>query len=381
MSDAPRPEPAGTAALNPKTVEALARIVQEEHLRLFQSDLAQAIENARGTVARTDALHTARPEAPAGDALSREQTAELLVCGLANLIGLPRRPDPRLDEDGRLTQALGPALGSKGGYLVPEEFVQEVERRANEPAVVWPLVTKRPTNRDSVTKPEITAYPTVSKGADAKSKSTTTSDDVAETEPTIGQLTWTMRHFDARWLTKVDLLDDSPLNIMAELTEVVADAFAVEREREPIVGTGSDGERPLGLENAGLTEVAIGGALTLTNLLEFLAEIPQRYRPRATVLTPADTYFDLVKELATNVHSAQYLVEALPPIRESAYLTDGKIIGGDFSKYVVYHNRLMQVVTATVPRKFAVEAVIVEKWDGRPTQTDAFRIGTGVTYS
>lgn len=377
---------------HPEVVKALAGVVKAEMLALFEPEAAEMIAKAREEVDRTKVVRsllsgegetsvvpTGRPK------MTKEQRAEWLSCRIRRMgnwgDGIP---NPDLDADGIITQALGPTVGSAGGYAIPDDFVAEIARRNEEPSIVWPMLTKFPTNRTSVTQPVITAYPSVSKGAAALSSSVTSTDEIAETEPTMDELTWTMRYFDARLLVKLDLLTDSPMNIYEQLLQVVADAFMTEREREPIIGTGAANSRPEGiLTGGGITEVAIGAALSISTLMNFVENIPQRYRVagRTQLLMPTTIIFELVASLAQNVRAAQYLIGFLPPFSESAYVTDGKIIGGDFSRYIVYYNLLMQIVSAVVPGKFAMDIAVIEKWDGQVTIDDAFRIGTGVTYS
>ena len=80
------------------------------------------------------------------------------------------------------------------------------------------------------------------------------------------------------------------------------------------------------------------------------------------------------------VRSAQYLAGLLPEMLESEYVAEGKIIGGDFSRYHVKYIRLLQVVTSIAAERKTQEIVVTETWTGKVVQTDAFRIATGITY-
>ncbi len=371
-----------SVAINEQTVEKLASmtktVVGEELKALFGEDLSVAIENAKQQRQNQEIIAKqlqAKKSRSKHESMSLEQQGEFFRCAI-----LGGTPDPDLDEDGVVTQALGPATPSKGGYAVPVDFQLGVEKKADEPAIVWPLITKRRTSRDSVTKREVTAYPSSNKGTAAKSSSTTSSDDVTEQEPTYGELTWTMRYYDMRTFIKIDLIEDSPDDIVQELMDLAADAFAIDHESEPIVGPGSGSSRPLGLmdASAGITTVDFGGAPTIARILNFAQEIPQRYRARSLMLMEGQTLFSIIAELAENVRAAQFLLNKLPNMEESAYVTSGKILAGDFSRYVVYINRLMYMMSGDSPRNFSKEITIVEKWDGQPVLTDAFRIATGV---
>ena len=390
--------PAGAKAqdvtINEQVVEQLARVLPGAVLGLFGPELANQIASAQSIIKDTEARAAAAANAiintPSGPRpkMTTEQCGHWLQCKLGQVFGMPRPVDQAIDFNGLVTQALGPATGSAGGYLVPDDFVLDIERQAAEPANIWPLIAKRPTNRDSVTLPKETTGVTVNVGASALSQSTTYTDEITETTPVVEQLTWTMRYFDAFVPIKIDMLDDSPLNIMAYVTETVGDGFSYNRERMPLQGLGTSFSQPVGLVSgttpgliAGITNITIGGALTLTNLLDgFVAEIPERYSARATLVMNRAQLFQTARLLATGVYSAQYLVSMLPPMRQSAYVPNGMILGGDFSRYVCYYNRLMQMVSQTKARTFTMDIAFVEKWDAQPTRVDAFRIANTITY-
>jgi len=386
-------------------IKELASIFAEasaKQLQLFGADLAQQIMNAKGDVDRDKVMAAVAPDTGAAPfvglgspkhPMNPEQQALWLACAIT---GMP--PNPEADPGntiaqalamardlgrGYQSQALGPASGS-GAYTIPEDFIAEIERRAATPAVVWPLINLRPTRRDTVTKPEVTAYPTVNEGTAANSSSVTTGDEITETEPTIEDLTWTMRYFDARYVTKLDLVMDSPIGIYEELLDIITDAFVVSRESNVLNGAGSASSLPQGLlsSGSGITEVAISANPTVAKILELIGEVPARYRTggRADAIMGSKTYFAVLSQFAQNVRAAQYLLGVLPRMHESASCAEGKILVGNFRYYVAYHNLLMYMVTGIRPQQFSQEVVMVEKWDGQPTITDAFRIGTSVTY-
>ena len=381
------PDQAATIMANPQVLEALARIVPAEHAKLFGAELADRMKEARATVDRRAAAAASAPAPDAGQSrlkLDREQSAEWFRCALFRLVGRPDvTPDSRLDADGLITQALTPTTGSAGGYLMPEDFVAEVEKKANEPAIVWPLLTKRPTKSRTVKKPEVTSYVTPNKGTAANVNSATTATAITATEPVFSQLEWNLEDFDARMPLKLDLIEESPINIYQELLDLCADGYAVYHENLPMVGRGhATYQEPLGLldSTAGITEVAISATPSVANILNFAKNIPQRYRARATMFMGAETISAVIAALAENVRAPQFLIDHIPPMKESEHVTEGKILGGDFSRYVVYHIRLLQVITSIAAERKTQEIVVTETWTGQPTIVDAFRIGTAVTY-
>jgi len=370
--------------VSPQTVAALAKIVPDETLRLFDADLRQAIANAKADVNRTQAALAvaAAPATGAGAIMDAEQSAEWLRCALGHMHGRMIPPREGLDADGLITQALNPVTGASGGYLMPEAFVAEVEKKALEPVVIWPLLTHRKTKSRTVKKPEVTAYPSVNKGTAAKVNSATTSDEIAETVPTFDELEWNLEDFDARMPIKLDLIEESPIDVYQELVALVADAYSIEHEREPLTGTGHANKRPLGIMDAatGITTIAIGAVPTVAVLLDFCAQIPLRYRRQAKLAMGSQTIYAVVAQLAANVNAAEFLLGRIPPMVESEHVEEGKILGGDFNRYVVYAIRLLQIVSSIVAERKTQEVVVTETWTGLVTQTDAFRIGTTVTY-
>jgi HK97 family phage major capsid protein len=376
-----------TLVINEATVEAFARIFKEEHLKLLGTDLAQAIAKAKMKMDRDKvaALETlGRPSFGDRPRMEKEQLADWLRVVLYRSVGAPATPKANLDADGIITQALTSGVGSAGGFLVPDEFVGEVEKRALLKAVVWPRLRMRPTRSNSVTKPELTSanHPDVNVGAAAKVNSATTTDEIAVTQPVFTQLTWTLRDFDARMPLKLDLVSESPINVMAELLDIITDSFARKREYMPLLGAGSGSSEPLGLldSGAGLTAVAISAAPTVANILDLIGQLSTEYGSGAVALMSRSTLFAVAAEFAKNVQSAQYLATILPPMLEAKYMTDGKILAGDLNYYVGYHHDLLQILTSIVAERKTQEIVVTEKWDGKPTVLEAFIIGTGVTY-
>jgi HK97 family phage major capsid protein len=404
-------EDSSKVVLNEKVIERLAEVVPEELMGLFDDNTRGAIEKAAAPINRRKAAEAAaRSEMGARQQggrrrrfpkLDEEQQAEWLYCALT---GNP--PLEELDGDeavskslklsayharrygegvsARTEQALTVTTGSAGGYLLPDDFVAEIYKREALPEVVWNLITKRRTGLQVVVRPKVSTYPTPNRGSAANAGSATSATEITETEAAFGELTWTMRYFDARWICKLDMLEDSPIDVMDELLEVIADGFRAYHEEDPIVGTGSAFSRPLGLlaSTTGITTIAISAALTLEKLLKnIVAQVPVRYRRKSSLLMNSTLLFKTIQLLAENVRAAQFLVGYLPPLFENDYVHDGKIIAGDFSKYVAYINRLMYMVSAVVPGKFARDIVVVEKWDGQCVDTDAFRIATGCAYA
>ncbi len=388
--EAPSKEAQEAVKVNEQSVEGLAAatksIVAEEVQKIFGADLGEAMLKARQFIDSKAELAKASEikGQTKGGLLTEEQSAEWFKC---QMLGFA--PDPDLDTDGCIsqhlgrkvqTQALGPASAAAGGYLVPTDMRLEIIRKADEPAVVWPLVNRQNTNSEAVTKPCIVTYIDVNQGADAKSQSVTSSDDITEHEPVYGQKTWTMRYFDNLFYAKIDLLEDSPIDVMADLMWQTADKFAMKHEYHVLNGPGSGSSLPQGIMTDGnITSVDFGGAPTVARVLDFARQLGQRYRTGAVTLMDGEISYAIAEELATEVRSAQYLVDKLPTMLESEHMPANKIMTGLLRHYEVYINRLMYLMSVDAPKKFSKEVTVVEKWDGQAVLTDAFLIGTNVT--
>jgi len=387
----PTPKPKAKEAplrLSDETLRKLAAIYNEERLHLLDAEVAQQVANARAQIVRTpqkqvEAAASAMRRRGNLSGLDREQRGEWLRCMIMRSVGRYVEPDAELDADGLITQALNPVTGSSGAYLLPDEFVADVEKKAAEPAVVWPIVTKRPTKRRTVIKPEVTSYVTPNVGTAANVNSATTATEITVTEPVFDEVQWDLEDSDARMPLKLDLIEESPINVRDELIALAADGFSLKREYGVLRGTGHANKQALGLldSGAGITEVAISAAPTVANILTFCAQLPKRYRTVARIITGSQTLYKVAAALAQNVRAAAYLVKLLPPMDDSEHCEEGKMIIGDFSRYVVYYVRLLQIVTSLSAERKTQEIVITETWTGQPTIVDAFRIGTEVTYS
>lgn len=373
-------------ATSPQIAEWMATLVNEQILKTLNTDVAEKLAQARQAVDAKKAITAlSQQDQPTGKRkMDQAQVGEWFRCALIRMRGSHVEPNPDLDADGIITQSLAESVGTAGGYLVPDEFAAELHKRADEKVVVWPLLTRRPTSRDQVTSVEVTTYVTPSKGTAAKSTSATTADEVTVTEPVFGEVTWNLRAIDARVPIKLNLLDDSPLNVLEQVVALVADGFATHRETLPLTGGGAASTEPVGLLNAeaGITTASVTNVTSVANILGFLDELPARYRglPNLALLAGSTLYFSIVSTLAQNIRAAQYMMGVLPKMLEASHMSAGKLLYGDFSRYVVYYNPMMKMVSSTVAERWTLELVFQERWDGQVPIADAFRIGNVSSY-
>jgi len=376
---------ANTAALiaNPKTAEFLAQFASAELMTRLDAHAATIVANAREALDTQEAA--AASLAGSADTGKRELTHpelnEYLRCSFLAQNKRPYKIRDDFAKEGVVEQTLTETVGSAGGVAVPDAFDAMVTKRNVEPSVIWPMLTVRPTSSDAVKSWEVLTYVTANTGTDAKSQSATSSDEVAVTEPTFGEISWSLHPQDARVPIHLNLLDDAETDVVQLCVDLVAESFLHNRETYPLTGNGAT--RPLGLLNAatGLTSSAVT-SITTANVIDFVATLPQRWRAgyQPALVSGSELHFKIGLAFAKDIRSAQYLMNMMPVFKEAGNMPVGKLLIGDFSKYIVYQNRLMRMVQGVAPERWCLELVFQERWDGQAPLTDAFRIGLVTTY-
>lgn len=172
-------------------------------------------------------------------------------------------------------KALGLTAGSEGGFLVPEEFIAEVDRK----------LVKR-----SVMRPNVRVFAGVGKKGSMPRETGTVSvfwenENVTSTEgtnPTFGNLIWTLNKLKA--LTKVssELLDGSTIDIVDLLADMIAEQTGVTEDAVFMDGSGAG--RPTGLRKlAGITSTAQAGAnLAYVDFVNVKHSLAVQYRNNAS---------------------------------------------------------------------------------------------------
>lgn len=162
-------------------------------------------------------------------------------------------------DDPRIAKALSEAAGSAGGYLVPEDFRAEVIRRLLEGSELYPCVTVIPTKRDAGEIPKLTTGVSMT-WEDTENTAFTDSD------PTFGQLSYSIHRMNAICRTSRELLEDSAIDLAGLLTQLFTEAVASERDRVIAVGDGST--QPQGIYSANITQSVSVSTLTYSKLVD-----------------------------------------------------------------------------------------------------------------
>lgn len=174
-------------------------------------------------------------------------------------------------EDWKEKAALNEGTGSQGGYLVPEEFTDEIlafarlQSFALKDCRIWPM------GSDVRRVPAENAKVTVGWKAEA-----TAAD---QTEPTFNEVVLTAKKLTAYSIASNEVLQDSFVDIVSYLTEIFAEAVGQELDNQVLNGTGDPWSGVLSAA-AGFSVVMATGlsnfsSISGDNLLDLIDKIPQ----------------------------------------------------------------------------------------------------------
>ena len=174
-------------------------------------------------------------------------------------------------EEIRAKAALQEGTTTEGGFLVPDEFSDEIlafarlQSFALQDCRIWPMST------------DVRRVP----AENAKVSVTWTAEesDATESEPTFNEVVLTAKRLDAFSIASNELLQDSAVDIVSYLTEIFAEAVGQELDNKVLNGTGDPWSGVL-TAAAGFSVVMAStltnfSSITADNLLDMIGKIPQ----------------------------------------------------------------------------------------------------------
>lgn len=170
-------------------------------------------------------------------------------------------------------KVLARGADAAGGYLVPEEFRNEVIRKL-EPLTVVRRSGARAfnVNSDAIDIPVL-----LTNGAGAWIDENTV---YPESDPTFGNVRMTPNKYSRLVRTSYELLEDSAINVADLLADIFAEDFAAAEDRAFVNGSGVG--QPTGLNVADIPVVAAGAATALRDdLIRLVYSLPRQYRDGA----------------------------------------------------------------------------------------------------
>ena len=295
-------------------------------------------------------------------------------------------------------KALGEQSGAAGGFLVPEEYVQQLQSLAMDAALVRPLATKLPvgTNRGSIPALNHTTAPTAGVGQSAwaggvRAYWTAEEGTLTETTPSFALIEYNVNDLGGYTEVSNNLIADSPFAIEAILKMLFGRAIAAKEDYAFLRGTGA-GE-PLGVFSAPCT-IGVGtnadntfAAIDAMNMLAQFQPVSAGNSSITWVLHRA-----VIPDFYANMDVSQGGVdwvqprEGLPgsllgyPMRFSEHMpavnTDDVLLA-DFSAYLIFDREGLQIDysehAAFTSRKGTWR--FVERLDGQPWLSSYVTLG------
>lgn len=282
--------------------------------------------------------------------------------------------------DRQKLQTLVEGTGARGGFLVPEDFVNIVVEDRRDLTVMRRLATVLNVTTDTVHLPSVANRPKAFWRSEAAVKATTTVD--------FGETVLTPYSLAAIVSLSNELVADAALggNIVSLVARYMAQALSEEEDKAFWTGNGSG--RPTGIDNYTFTTVDAGAGASdsarADAIIKSIYRLPQGYRTNAAFVANRNTWAKVAtfkdsqnNYLLSNLGSAASPVLRGLPTYEQNDLADGKMFVGDFSHYYIADRQGIQVDTsteATVASQSAFERNLTfvrveERVDGELTLT------------
>lgn len=245
-------------------------------------------------------------------------------------------------------QVLVEGTGARGGFLVPEDFVNIVVEDRRDMTVMRQLATVLPVSTDTIHIPNLASRPKAFWRSEGAVKSTTTVD--------FGETVLTPYSLAAIVSLSNELVADARLggDMVSIVAGYMARALAEEEDKQFWTGNGSG--KPTGIDNYSFTTLS-GGITDTTRadaIVKGLYALPQGYRANATFVANRSTLAKIatLKDSQNNYLLSDLGSAASPTLRgirtmEQNDLADGKAFLGDFSNYYIADREGIQVDTST----------------------------------
>lgn len=282
--------------------------------------------------------------------------------------------------DKQKLQTLVEGTGARGGFLVPEDFVNIVVEDRRDQTVMRQLATVLQVSTDSIHIPNLANRPKAFWRSEAAVKSTTTVD--------FGETVLTPYSLASIVSLSNELVADAALggNIVTLVARVMSQSLAEEEDKQFWTGNGSG--KPTGIDNYTFDTVNAGAGASdsarADAIIRSLYRLPQAYRANAAFVANRNTMAKIatLKDSQNNYLLSDLGSSASPTLRglrtiEQNDLADGKAFVGDFSFYYIADREGIQVDTsteATVASQSAFERNLTfvrveERVDGELTLT------------
>ena len=282
-------------------------------------------------------------------------------------------------------KALSEGTDSAGGYLVPNEYRAELIRRVPELSELFPHVRRIPVISDSGQYPKLSTDVNITWGRAENAALTAT-------DPVFTNLSWTVRNMSAVTTLSRELVSDANPNIVETITQLFSEAVSAERDKMIAIGGGSGSSQPEGIYSAaGLSSVAVGGALTYAKLVELKFALSRKYHRNARWVlnsTNLQRITGITDDNGQPIFRDALVAGETPRILGKEYavqddLPDAAILFGDLSQYFWFDREAMAIESTSTGGdafvKHQVAVKVIERCDGKLALAEAFVKATGIT--
>lgn len=293
-------------------------------------------------------------------------------------------------------RALSEGTDSDGGYLVPEEFAQDIIEKVGQET---PLANKEfmrviPMNRDVMNVPALATRPTVSRIAENAA-------GTGGTDPAFGNVQLTARKYGRVLPMSEELLEDTTYAIVEFLRDLYAEILAENRNNLIINGAGSVASEPLGVRATGTGIATRGGTMTAgktihDSVVDTYNTVIPKARAGGLWLTSPRGWAVLAKAkddqgrpliqllggepFARLLGHPLFVTEAVPA-NLGVGTDETELIFGNFKRGFAFGDRRQVAVKQDASGKyfenFQVALRVSERWDGAVANAQYFVRGTG----
>lgn len=187
-------------------------------------------------------------------------------------------------------KALGLTVGEEGGFLVPEEFIAEVDRKLVKMSVIRPNARVFTGVGKKGTMPRETGSVSVYWENENVAS-------VEGTNPTFGNYTWNLSKLKALTKFSQELIDNDRVDVTDIVSDMIAEQVGVTEDSVFMDGSGAG--RPTGLRHTpGVLSIGqVGANLAYEDFVNVKHKLPVQYRPGAAWMLHNDVIAKAAKIL------------------------------------------------------------------------------------
>lgn len=289
-----------------------------------------------------------------------------------------------LTGDKQKLQVLVEGTGSRGGFLVPDDYADMIVEDIRDASTMRGLADVMTTTSDTLHLPNLASRPQAAFRSEAAVKQTSTVD--------FGENVFTPYSIATIVGLSNELVADAQLGVGASIVNKVAEymATAIAEREDRAFWTGNGTGQPTGISTYTLGTMS-GGITDTTRadaLIQTYFRLPQGYRNRAVWAASSATLERMrsLKDSQNNYLMGAITGTATPtilgrPVVEANWVANGTVYFGDFGYYVIVDREGLEVrvsdeavVASTSAFENNLTYVRVEKRvDGELTLTNAIR--------